>query len=165
MGERTEEYDPDTTIQSNHAVLRGNLESWHRINQRSRMQKDSRHWGQWKQQTVRSGFDEVSAGMHSSWSDKYLARLGDSAAPEIMSYLASKQLTNKDVETALSLVEMSFSNPRLIRRSPSRTPTNTVLLLDYLDKHTSDADTRSRITSTREQLRGQPLGTEPRPNN
>jgi hypothetical protein len=114
---------------------------------------------QWRQQTVQRAFDEVSAGMYSSWSEKYLARLGDSAAPEIMNYLTAKYLTKKDAETALSLVKMSFANPGLIRRSPSRTPTNTLILLDYLDKHIIDADTKSRINSTRERLQAQPLGT------
>ena len=117
---------------------------------------------QWRRQTVERAFDEVSAGMHSSWSDKYLARLGDSAAPEIMNYLAAKHLTQKDTETALSLVNMSFANPRLITRGPSKIPTNTLILLDYLDKRTSDVDTKLRIKSTREQVQAQPLGTEPK---
>jgi len=114
---------------------------------------------QWRQQTVKRAFDEVSAGMYYSWSEKYLARLGDSAAPEIMSLLAAKPFTKKDAETALSLVKMSFANPSLIRRGPSRTPTNTLVLLDYLDKHVIDADTKSKINSAREQLQAQPLGT------
>lgn len=107
---------------------------------------------QWRQQTVERAFSEVSAGMRTSWSEKYLARLGDSAAPEIMNYLASKRLTSKDAETALSLVRMSFADPRLIRRGANKTPTNTLVLLDYLDKHTSDAGIKSEINSEREEL-------------
>ncbi len=114
---------------------------------------------QWRKQTVRRAFSEVSAGMRSSWSEKYLARLGDSAAPEIMEYLASRKPTKKDAETALSLLKMAFANPRLIRRSPSRIPKNSFVLLDSLDKRMTDADTKLKIKSTREQL--QSLSSEP----
>src|ERR1700752_1280473 len=69
----------------------------------------------WRQQTVERAFNEVSSGVSTSWSEKYLARLGDSAAPEILSHLRSRHLTDKDAVTALSLVKMSFANPALIR--------------------------------------------------
>lgn len=120
---------------------------------------------QWRRQTVQRAFDEVSAGIRSSWSEKYLARLGDSAAPEIMNYLASKPVTKKNAETALSLVKMSFADPRLIRRNPGKVPTNTRALLDFLDKGTTDVDTKSKINSTRERLRLQALETEPKTSN
>jgi hypothetical protein len=107
---------------------------------------------QWRQETVQRAFSEVSAGMATSWSVKYLARLGDRAAPEITSYLASKHLTSEDAETALSLVKMSFAIPRLIIRSADKTPTDTLILLDYLDTHTSDAHLKLEINSEREQL-------------
>jgi hypothetical protein len=115
---------------------------------------------QWRQETVQRAFNEVSVGMRSSWSEKYLARLGDSAAPEIMNLLASKGLTKKNAETALTLVKMSFADPRLIRRSPNRDPVNTLALLGYLDQHTTDADTKSTINSMREQLQAQSTGKE-----
>lgn len=115
---------------------------------------------QWRQQTVERAFHEVSNGLRTSWSEKYLARLGDSAAPEIMSYLRSRQLTKEDTVTALSLVKMSFANPSSIRHASSKSPKNTLILLDYLDKHTTDADTKSNIKSVREELQSQSFGAE-----
>src|SRR5882724_7746371 len=98
---------------------------------------------QWRQQTVERAFHEVSAGLNTSWSEKYLARLGDNAAPGIMSYLSSRQLTKQDTLTALSLVRMSFANPSLIRHASNRDSKNTLVLLDYLNNRTNDADTKS----------------------
>ena len=40
---------------------------------------------QWRRQTVERAFNEVSSGFSTSWSEKYFARLGDNAAPEILS--------------------------------------------------------------------------------
>jgi len=115
---------------------------------------------QWRQQAVERAFHEVSNGLRTSWSEKYLARLGDSAAPEIMSYLRSRQLTKEDSVTALSLVKMSFANPSSIRHTSSKSQKNTLILLDYLDKHTTDADTKSNIKSVREELQSQSFGAE-----
>lgn len=115
---------------------------------------------QWRQQTVERAFHEVSNGLRTSWSEKYLARLGDSAAPEIMSYLRSRQLTKEDTVTALSLVKMSFASPSLIRHASNKSPKNTLILFDYLDKHTADADTKSNIKSVREELQSRSFGTE-----
>lgn len=115
---------------------------------------------QWRQQTVERAFHEVRNGLRTSWSEKYLARLGDSAAPEIMSYLRSRQLTKEDTVTALSLVKMSFANPSSIRHASSKSPQNTLIMLDYLDKHTTDADTKSKIKSVREELQSQSFGAE-----
>jgi hypothetical protein len=53
---------------------------------------------QWRTQTVQRAFKEVSAGMYYSWSEKWLARLGDGAAPEIMSLVAAKGPSKKDVQ-------------------------------------------------------------------
>jgi hypothetical protein len=117
---------------------------------------------QWRQQTVRRAFDEVSAGMYYSWTEKWLARLGDSAAPEIMNLLATKNLSKKDAQTTLSLVKMSFAYPRLITHNQNRTPTNALVLLDYLDKHTSDANIKSNINSMRKQLHVSQSGTAPK---
>lgn len=113
---------------------------------------------QWRQQTVQRAFNEVSAGLYTSWSEKYLARLGDSSAPEIMKLVASRNLTKKDAETVLSLVKMSFANPRLIRGNASKTPTNTLTLLEYLTEHTVDGDTRSKISFVRNQMEAQSSG-------
>ena len=115
----------------------------------------------WRQQVVQRAFSEVSAGLRTSWSERYLARLGDGTAPEILKILGSKPLGDKDAETALTLLRMSFADPRSIKRSSERTPTNTFGLLDYLDKHTTDADTKSKIKSTREQFQTKP---SPAPN-
>jgi len=113
---------------------------------------------QWRQQTVERAFHEVSAGLSTSWSEKYLERLGDNAAPGIMSYLHSRQLTKQDTLTALSLVRMSFANPSLIRHASNRDPKNTLVLLDYLNNRTNDADTKSKIKSARDDLRPQAGG-------
>src|SRR5262249_51229069 len=87
-----------------------------------------------RQYTVKRAFQEASAGMRSSWSEKYLARLGDSAAPTILDYISSKPIADKDIEAALALVDMSFGNISLITHSSNRVPTNTIVLLEYLDK-------------------------------
>jgi hypothetical protein len=111
---------------------------------------------QWRQQTVERAFAEVSAGMYSSWSEKYLARLGDSAAPEIMKLVAARPLTQRNANTALQLVNMSFAYPGLIRHIASRTPTNTLVLLNYLDAHVPDSNTKSKINSARQRVQALP---------
>jgi hypothetical protein len=118
----------------------------------------------WRQHTVQNAFNEVSAGMRYSWTEKWLARLGDGAAPEIMNCVSAKPFTKKNAETALALVKMSFADPRLIKRDRDRAPTNTLVLLDYLDKHTSDADAKAEINSVRDQLHRQAPAVEPSKN-
>ena len=55
--------------------------------------------------------------------------------------------------TALTLLKMSFADPRSIRHVQDRDPTNTLVLLAYLDKHTSDAGVKSTIRSMRGELK------------
>jgi hypothetical protein len=127
-----------------------------------RTAEDDPHW---PEQIVKRAFDEVSAGLRTSWSERYLARLGDSAAPEIMKLVAAKQPTKENAETALTLLKMSFADPRVIRHERDRSPTNTLALLDYLAKHTNDADVKSKISSARDQVKAQASNAEPKNNN
>ena len=115
----------------------------------------------WRQETVQRAFSEVSRGMYTSWSEKYLARLGDSVAPEVMKLLQQKKVTAKDAETAVSLVNMSFATPRMIRNEENRHPRSTLDLLDYLDQNAADSPTKSKIKSTRERLQ-RSVATVPR---
>jgi len=118
----------------------------------------------WPQQIVRRAFDEVSAGLRTSWSERYLARLGDSAAPEIRRCISERPSTKENAETALALVKMSFANPRSIRHEQDRTPTNTLALLDYFDKHSADADVKLKVDSVRDELRARSPAVEPKKN-
>jgi hypothetical protein len=117
-----------------------------------RTAEDDPHW---PEQIVKRAFSEVSAGMRTSWSERYLARLGDGAAPEIMKIVSAKSPTTENAQTALMLVKMSFADPPVIKHEQNKNPTNTLILLDYLDRHTGDADVKSKITSTRGQLKAQ----------
>jgi hypothetical protein len=121
----------------------------------ARTAEDDPHW---TQQIVKRAFDEVSAGLRTSWSERYLGRLGDSAAPAIMKLISIGQLTNQDAETAVTLAKMSFADPRSIKRSPDKSPTKTLALLSYLDKHVTDADVKSKIGSVRKQLKARACG-------
>lgn len=108
---------------------------------------------QTRQRIVVNAFNEVSAKMYTSFSEKILGRLGDSAAPEIVKILSSKKsVSNKDVETALELSKIAFRTPQFIQHPANRVPTNTLALLDYLDKHAVDTGTRSKIDALRSQL-------------
>ena len=115
----------------------------------------------WPDQIVQRAFNEVSAGLRTSWSERYLARLGDRAAPEILSRVSGKPLTKQDADTALTLVKMSFADTRSIRHEQDKAPTNTLALLDYLNKQTSDADVKSKIGSMRDQLKPKVQGVQP----
>lgn len=117
----------------------------------------------WPHQIVQRAFNEVSAGLRTSWSERYLARLGDSVAPEILSLVSAKPLTKQDAETALTLVKMSFAEPRSIRHQQDRVPTNTLVLVDWIDKHTSDAGVKPNLNSMRDELKSQ--GNRPRGGN
>lgn len=123
----------------------------------TRTAEDDPHW---PEQIVKRAFDEVSVGLRTSWSERYLARLGDSASPEIMKCISTKPFTNENAKTALTLVQMSFADPQVIRHERNRNPIDTLILLDYINKHTSDADLKSRIESIRKQLRAWPSVAE-----
>ena len=128
----------------------------------TRTAEDDPHW---PEQIVKRAFDEVSTGLRTSWSERYLARLGDSAAPEIMKCISAKPSRKESTQTALTLVKMSFADPRTITREQNRLPTNTMVLLDYLDKHTRDADVKSKISSIRKQLQGESSRAKPKMSN
>jgi hypothetical protein len=118
--------------------------------QKNQNNEDDPHW---RQETVQRAFSELSRGMYTSWSEKYLARLGDSAAPEVMKLLQQKGMTTKNAETAISLINLSFAMPRIILNEENRHPRNTVSLLDYLDQNAAvDSATKAKIKTTRERL-------------
>jgi len=124
-----------------------------------RTAEDDPHW---PEQIVKRAFDEVSSGLRTSWSERYLARLGDSAAPEVMKLIVAKQPTKENAETALTVIKMSFADPHAIRHERDRNPANTLILLDYLDHHTSDADVKSKINSMRDRVKAQTTNPEPK---
>jgi hypothetical protein len=111
-----------------------------------------------RRETVQRAFNELSNGTYTSWTEKYLARLGDSAAPEVMTIVTARNLTKKDAEAAVAIVKLSFAFPRNIRHEADKTPTNSFVLLDYLDQHVVEADTKSKIHSVRERI-AQPIGS------
>ena len=94
--------------------------------------------------------------MYTSWSEKYLARMGDSVAPEVMQLLGESQITAKNADTAISLVNLSLAVPRLIQRGEDRSPRNTLTLLDYLDRRVADSTVRAKIKSAQERLQSSP---------
>ena len=69
-----------------------------------------------------------------------------------MKIVTARNLTKRDAEAAVALVNMSFALPRNIRHSADRTPTNTLVLLEYLDKHVVDTDIKSKINSARDRV-------------
>ena len=115
----------------------------------------------WRQEAVRRAFSEGSRGVTTGWTQKWMARLGDSAAPEVMKILKGKTITTKEAETALSIVDMSFATPSLILRNENRTPRNSLVLLDDLDQRVQDAPTREKIDAARQRILQQPNGAAP----
>jgi len=68
-----------------------------------------------------------------SFSEKWLHRMGDSAAEcLIQSYSLEDLRSERMLEMATSIISDSFAVPTLIERNPDRRPKTSLLLLNYL---------------------------------
>jgi hypothetical protein len=103
-------------------------------------------------ESVQRAFSEVSRGMYTSWSEKYLARLGDSVAPEVTQLLANRKANENDSSTAVALINMAFASPNQIKNPEDRQPKNTLTMLELLDQRVRDSAIKAKIRSTRERL-------------
>jgi hypothetical protein len=91
----------------------------------------------------------VNTGMIQGWDQTVLAHLGDAGAVLATKVLADRTLSPRTISSALIVVENSFAEPKLVEVKADREPRTSLLLLKYLERSTSDAESRKNIADTR----------------
>jgi hypothetical protein len=85
----------------------------------------------------------------SSFLEKSIYRGGDRIAIGIVQGFTQKELLDSDrLDRVLSLVRLSFSQPRFITRADARNPRVTMLLLYFLEHQFEDKNTQKKIIDT-----------------
>jgi predicted Holliday junction resolvase-like endonuclease len=86
---------------------------------------------------------------YTSTGQKQLRRLGDETAVVLTKVIGGRVLDQHDVEPLLLMLELSFSDLRFVETTVDRQPRTTLVLLNYLELVTSDAELKKKIESTR----------------
>lgn len=91
-------------------------------------------------------------GFSDGWGDKQMRRAGDATAVALTKVISDHALDNSQVDDALYMLDMAFSDPGLIESPPDRDPKTTLFVLRYLDLSTHDAALKAKIEQTRKHV-------------
>ncbi len=113
-------------------------------------------WGQ----TVNNGAEqrirtEIFGGIVSGIAVKEQSRMGDAAAVLIGRVIDGQTLSAADITKILYIVHGAFGRPAALENVADREPKQTLLLLEQLDRATTDASVRAQIADERKFVRDQ----------
>jgi hypothetical protein len=94
----------------------------------------------------------VFGGFNDGWGDKQMRRAGDSTAVALTKVVSDRVLNHDQIEDALYILDMAFSDPSLIESPSDRDPKTALFVLRYLDFSTNDAALKARIEQTRKHV-------------
>lgn len=91
----------------------------------------------------------ISSGGYSGTTDKQLSRMGDAAAVELARVIGGRTPTPNEIDGALLVLRLAFSNPKLVAAASDRTPGVALFVLQDLAHEAQDPGVKSRIAETR----------------
>jgi hypothetical protein len=94
----------------------------------------------------------VDDGVSEGHDQKVIGRLGDASAVLTTKILSDKDLTSRNIDNVLVVLDGSFADPALVAIAGDREPRTALLLLRYLDISTSDIGLKRRIADTRKRI-------------
>ena len=101
------------------------------------------------EQTVRR---VIQSGGISGWDDKELGKMSDAAAVNIATVVGGSDLSEKQTESVLAVLQLAFSAPRLVTNLPDREPRVALFVLRYLEVTTRNAALRQQVTETKTRI-------------
>ena len=103
---------------------------------------------------VRQALAHANEG-YSSTDVKELGWLGDASAVALTKIIGGRALEERDIESMLLIITLSYGAPRIVKIDSDREPRTTLFLLRYLALVTGDARVREKIASTLTYVRDQ----------
>ena len=103
-------------------------------------------------EVVRRALHGFAEGGYDGWTQKWLARLGDGSAAALARIYSGRDLSPRDVATALEVIDMSFLGLKDVEVASERQPRATLFVLRYFDAITTDPSLKNKIRTTRESV-------------
>jgi hypothetical protein len=95
---------------------------------------------------IRTALSLQRQGIHMSFVDKNVARLGDETAITLLKIFTEAELSDpKTAAGFLPVIQQSFSQPQFISTDADNKPSMTIILLKYLQQNVSDVQTQRSI--------------------
>jgi hypothetical protein len=91
----------------------------------------------------------IDSGIFDGHDEKLIAGTGDSAAVIITKILAGRDLTARQIDNTLAVLNMAFGSES---NGPDAEPRTALFILRELDLSTNDAQLRARIAQTRKYI-------------
>ncbi len=104
------------------------------------------------EQAVRRALEVASKGYYTGSSEKDLEKLGDASAVALIRIYRDRDLSAAEIQSALLIVDLSFSAPGLVAVESDRKARAAMLLLKYLECETSDARLKQKILETKRSI-------------
>ena len=101
------------------------------------------------EQTVRR---VIQSGGMSGWDDKELGKMGDAAAVNIARVVGGSDLSEKQAESVLTVLQLAFSAPRLVTNPSDREPRVALFVLRYMEATATNAALKQQVTETRDRI-------------
>jgi hypothetical protein len=94
----------------------------------------------------------IDTGISDGHDQKVIGPMGDAAAVLVTKILAGRNLSSKDIDMALLVLEGSFADPSFVRIEADRQPMTALFVLKCFDSSTNDPALKKRIAEAREYM-------------
>jgi hypothetical protein len=91
----------------------------------------------------------IESGSYDGQDDKQLSRIGDAAAIQTIRIIGGKNISDPEAENVLAVLELAFSDPKLVANPSDQIPRACLFVLRYLELGATNADLKQRIDKTR----------------
>lgn len=88
----------------------------------------------------------IESGSYGGGADKLLSRMGDAAAVQVVKIVAGKKLNSHEIDGVLIVLQLAFSDPKLVATATDRQPRAAAFVLQYLGLLASESDLQTRIS-------------------
>ena len=96
----------------------------------------------------------VATGSFMGHDEKVINSMGDAAAVVLTKVFAGNRPTASEIDTALAVLQSSFTDPRSVENPDDRQPRTALFVLKSLDRCTQDSALKRRIADTIQYLQG-----------
>jgi hypothetical protein len=94
----------------------------------------------------------IDSGGFEGHDQKVIGPMGEAAAVLVTKILAGRNLSSKDIDMALLVLEGSFADPSFVKLEADREPKTALFVLKCFDSSTNDPALKKRIAEAREYM-------------
>lgn len=105
---------------------------------------------------VRRAFSELEErGIYTSWDEKLLGSLGDEASVQLTKILGGQPLDDKQIQNALTVIQLTFSEVRRDTEKSRQEPRTTMFVLHTLECSTQNETLKRKVEEVRTYVKHQ----------